>query len=280
MPPVKRYIQGPTRLQLSYERALKRRRGTAASVIQKAYRSGRLSSVQRSRNLYRKKALMQTGESPNTYPCVVFQSSSDGFTGLPDNNLNGSSVVGLDRKSLTNMDLNTRDSDVIYLAGIKIDCTVQLNVTRAIDTNYYFNIALVSSKSGTSGVTTADFFTSGAGTNRSSNFDNVALSPHERHTLPINSDNYVVHWHQRGMIYSDSLFGDTTIGNMPRTFRLSKYCPINRQIRYDSATGNAETPIWLVHWVGKVGDAAADPVVTTNDVYDFERNVLVYFRNP
>jgi len=61
---------------------------------------------------------------------------------------------------------------------------------------------------------------------------------------------------------------------------LSAYVPIQRQIRFDSASGDPETPMWLIHWAGVAGEAAANPIVPVADIYSVDRNVIVYFRNP
>jgi len=262
-----RVLKGPG-LVKSFNRAMARK-----PLVRRIPRNPRLS--------YKSNALIQTGENPNTMPAIPIQEKSNGQVTLNSNTLNGESVLQIVRKSTTTQKLTDRDSDVIYLSGVKINAVFLNQQTATGDNALYLNCALISAKAGQTTVSTGDFFTSGAGTNRSSNFDNVALTAYERHTLPINSDNYVVHWHKRFVLHSaQNTYARPDTNTVPKILELNQYVPIKRQIRFDSATGAAETPMFFLHWVGIRGEAASDPVVATTNIYAFEKNIVTYFRNP
>lgn len=229
---------------------------------------------------YAKKARFSLGENPNLYPAITYQDKTNGAVLQPSNTQNGVSCLNnIIRKSVASgFKLNDRDGDVIYLAGVKISAVFRNNQTGSNDSNLYLNCALISAKSGIANVETSDFFTSGAGTTRAVDFDSTALTALERHTLPINSDNYTVHWHQRMILNSNSLTGQPVSGTYPRIVKVEKYISLKRQIRYDSTNGLSETPLWFIHWVGVQGEASG--VAASSNAYAVDRNILVYFRNP
>lgn len=279
MPPVKRYLQGPTRLQRSYERALKRRRTMAASTIQRVVRSR--MGVKRPMS-YRSRALMQTGETTVTFPAKVNTVKTDGYLTHSTNDLIAANICAIERASTTNQDLDTRDSDVIYLSGFKIDLTV-LNLLEAVAANQlYFNIAVISTKARSSTDFNDDFFTSGLGTSRAYDFDNVNYSSHNRHTDPINSDNFVVHWHQRFLLSpNQQACVGAASGSWPYIVPISRYVPIQRQIRFDTSAGSSSEPGFrLVYWCGKVGEATSNPIVNTANAIKVEYNCRAYYREP
>lgn len=273
---MKRYLQGSTRLQRSYERAVKRRRTMAASIIQRAVRSRMsskrpLSYVTRARNA--------TGEDTISYPALASTVKSDGFVSRSSNDLIAINPLNVARKTTTDQDINTRETDVIYLSGFKVKFTAS-NISA---TNYlYFNIALVSCKPGVSTFSGADFFTSGGGTTRSYDFDNVNYTTLERNKDPINSDNFVVHWHERRVLSPNqqACAGPPT-GLWPNMLCMDKYVPIQRQIRFDTSSASSSRPIFrLVCWTGIVGEGYNDPFVTTATQFATEHSITAYYREP
>lgn len=232
-------------------------------------------------NSYLSKTRFALGQSPNLFPAVAYQDKTNGAVLMPSNTQNGVSCINnIIRKSVASgFKLNDREGDVIYLSGVKISAVFRNNQTASNDTAIYLNMALVSTKAGIANVSTSDFFTSGAGVTRSVDFDDAGLTALERHTLPINSDNYTVHWHERKVLISTgNSSGQDSIGIYPKFIKLEKYIPLKRQIRYDSTNGVAESPLWLIHWAGVAGEASG--VAATTNVYSVDRNMMVYFRNP
>lgn len=256
--------------------ANKRRKTMAATTIQRAVRS---------RRSYAARARAATGETTITYPAVGSAVTSDGFITYPSNELQVVNPLSVARDSLTNMDLNTRHRDVIYLAGFKINCTVRNQQTVAERNELYFNIALVSNRPGNSAISELDLFSSFKGTTRAFNFTNVNYSAFERHTAPINSDNYVCHWHERFVMgpattstfqHSGSI--STSVNNL---LEIKKYVPIKRQIRFDSESATSSEPKFaLIFWCGIPGEPISDPIVETASCMKMEHSIVAFYRDP
>lgn len=279
MPGVKRYLQGSTRLDRSYERALKRRKMNAASTIQRVYRSRMnmkrpMSYVTRARNA--------TGEDNYSYPALASTVKSDGYVARASNDLIELNIINIPRKTTTEQDLDTRETDVIYLSGFKVNFTVKNNLANDNTNQLYFNLALISLKSGVSTFTGADLFTSGGGTTRNYDFDNVNYSTLERHQDPINSDKYVVHFHRRMLISPNQQAAvGFPSGSWPYVVPLSFYVPIKRQIRFDASSGTSNVPQFrLIWWCGSVGEGYSDPIVQTADAIKTEHSVTCFYREP
>lgn len=259
--------------------ARKRRKTMAAVTIQRAVRA---------RNAYTRRALAATGESTISYPAEGSAVVSDGWITYPSNELQVVNPLSVLRSGTTNMDLNTRQKDVIYLAGFKLHCSVRNNLAVAEGNEIYFNVALLSNKPGNSAVSELDLFSSFKGTTRAFNFTNENYSAYERHTAPINSDNYVCHWHERFLIgpatTSSSFAGIASAGSaINKTFELSKYVPIKRQIRFDSLSGTSSEPKFaLIFWAGIPGEvtSAPSPLVKTSNVFKMEHSIVAYYRDP
>lgn len=259
--------------------ARKRRKTMAAVTIQRAVRA---------RNSYTRRAQMATGESTVSYPAEGSAVVSDGYITYPSNELQVINPLSVLRSGTTNMDLNTRQKDVIYLAGFKLHCSVRNNRTVAEGNEIYFNVALVSNKPGNSAISELDLFSSFKGTTRAFNFTNENYSAYERHTAPINSDNYVCHWHERYLIGPATPSAVINAAgslnqSVNRTFELSRYVPIKRQIRFDSLSGTSSEPKFaLIFWAGIVGEAisAPNPLVETADVFKMEHSIVAYYRDP
>lgn len=258
--------------------ANKRRKTMAATTIQRAVRA---------RRSYAARARAATGETTITFPCAGSAVTSDGYVTYPSNELQVVNPLSVARDSTTNMDLNTRHRDVIYLAGFKINCSVRNNRAVAEGNEIYFNIALVSNKPGNSAVSELDLFTSYKGTTRAYNFTNENYTSFERHTAPINSDNYVCHWHERyiiGPATTSSIVGTSSVvQSVNKNFEISKYIPIKRQIRFDSESATSSEPKFaLIFWAGILGEAksAPDPLVETADVLKMEHSIVAFYRDP
>lgn len=274
------------RLYRSYASAIQRRGGIPkaprTSVWANQWRtagSKRLLSSKSSS--YRRRTLSQTGETALSYPAAQFQSKTDGGGLIGTNRLQSPAVLGITRRSTTTQGLNNREDDQIYLSGIKLSMFLQDNISESTAPYCeYVNVALVSFKGSVTSANT-QLFSSPAGTARASNFDNVALTPLERHSLPINSDNFIVHFHKKIILsHWAGASVDADGGTAPKNYYIDTYCPIKRQIRFNSATGLPETEFRLLFWCGIPGEAAADPVPTTANALNYEYNVVAYFRNP
>lgn len=256
----------------------KRRKTMAAVTIQRAFRA---------RNPYTRRAQMQTGESTISFPASGSAVTSDGFVTYPSNELQVVNPLSLSRDSTTNMDLNTRHRDVIYLAGFKLNCSIRNNRSAVENNEIYFNIALVSNKPGNSAISELDLFSSFKGTTRAFNFTNENYTAYERHTAPINSDNYVCHWHERFLVgpatVSTAVAGASLIPSTPRSFELKRFIPIKRQIRFDSeAASSSEPKFGLIFWAGIPGEVKSDPdpLVETADIFKMEHSIVALYRDP
>lgn len=287
-------------VQQYFERSRKRkpRRYVAYGSLARSYQAAmarkgpitRLPKFTTSRPVsYVRKARMQTGESTIAFPCKASIVKSDGFVSRSSNDLIEVNPLNVARVSTTNQDLNTRLTDVIYLSGFKVNLCVRNTRTSATTAQLFFNVALVSTKAGTDDISTLDFFTSGGGTTRSYNFDNVNYTTLERHRDPINSDRYVVHWHERYVILPWANGASAGSGNLSdsigkelnHTAVISKFIPIKRQIRFDSASASSAEPEFrVVFWVGIPGEGYSDPIVQTADQFQTDHSITAYYREP
>jgi len=229
---------------------------------------------------YKARVRNQVGESLSTVPANLYQVKSDGSALRDTNTLAIFNPVGMDRKSTTSQNLNDREGDVIYLGGVKISMVLRNALAASLTNNLHCNVAFISTKAGAPAAATSQLFTSPAGTQRTSDFANAALTSLERHTLPICTDNYNVHWHRRFILSSTSTVGgaDPSFRLGPNFLTLDKYIPINRQIRFNSATGAPETAFHVLVWVGLVGEAAG--VASTANAYALDYNFVTNFRDP
>lgn len=248
-------------------------------LIAKALR--RKSTARKAYNMYQKVLLEQTGEPSNTSNAKGTRVRSNGELQFLTNTLNGFNCLQIDRRNTTSYLLNQRERDVIYLSGFKLCIGFRNNLNDAASFPLYFNIALVSTKNKT-GVSDIDFFRQYSGTGRSKNFDDPALTALDRHCMPINSDNYLVHWHYR--TYCTPFQNVPADQNQkPDAWEMHKWIPIKRQIRFDSADGtSAETQFYIVHWAGRPGDSevASLAVNAIADAYRMEYSCHIVFREP
>jgi len=222
---------------------------------------------------YRRKVRLLTGDDPNSIPSNLASKKSTGYDNFSSNDFIKVDVVDIPRKTTTNQDLNTRERDVIYVSGMKVN----VHAFNTCGVDLYLNMAIITTKKTATNVG-LDLFTSPGGTSRAANFTNVGLTPFERHTLPINSDEYQVHWHSR-VLMCNAAFPTNSNGLAPKLFELFKYVAINRQIRFDGAAAESETGVYFVHWAGIAGEDAADPIIKTSNAYKLDYSILTYYRD-
>lgn len=284
MPTVQQYFERAARKR-------KPRRTVAYGSLVRSYQAAmarkgpvtRLPKFTTSRPVsYRRRAAMQTGESTISFPAKASTVKSDGYVARDSNDLIAINPLNVARVSTTNQDINTRLTDVIYLSGFKVNVTVLNNLEAVTANQLYFNIALLSTKAGVSTITGTDMFTSGGGTARSYSFDNVNYSSLERHQDPINSDNYVCHWHQRYLLSpNQQACQGPQSGSWPYVVPISAFIPIKRQIRFDDAAANSAEPQFrVVLWCGLVGEGYSDPIVQTANAIKTEHSITAYYREP
>lgn len=217
------------------------------------------------------------GETPGSDPAKNVQYRTDGWIGQNGNVLNGTELLQLPRIDNT-FKLNQRLRDIVYLQGFKICVTVE-NIDSAI-TPIYFNLALVSGKHKNTIGTGLDLFRSYSGDKRAQDFTDGTLNAFDRHCLPLNSDGYVVHFHERKLIRK----GGNTAESKDRIAELwtyETYVPINRQIRFENEQASSETKFWLHHWSGTTGStiAASNSGPIANQ-YRTEIKVVTFFKEP
>lgn len=252
------------------------------STLQKAWRNRQsYAKMARKVNTYRKDLLNSTGENPGKVPAKGTRIRSEGFALHPTNTLWVSGdPLAIDRHNIASYLINQRERDIIFLNGFKVCMTLLHNLPFDEDDNtLYVNIAFVSGKH-RSAIGNDDFFRNYTGTQRSKNFNSTDLSPHERHCVPINNDDYNVHWHERFLL-THSTNGGQLAGVRGGVCEVMKYIPINRQIRFETEFGgSAETQFRLLMWVGRVGEAPSNPISPTANAIKMDYKIVTSFREP
>lgn len=238
----------------------------AAKVIQRMVRS------RRNRNSYVNKRREAVGHAVSEIPAKATRLRTDGYQQFTENQLHAVDPLAIDRRDNSALYLlNQRDRDVIYLAGFKFCMT--FNVNKGL----YLNVALVSAKHRAT-ISDIDWFRNYTGTARAKNFNSTDLTTHERHCLPINTDDYTVHWHQRWIQFGGNA---STLPNRNNPTEIQKWVPINRQIRFDSETNtSAETQFRLVWWAGSPGLDQTASQVANPDAFRLDYNIVTVFREP
>lgn len=247
----------------------------AARTIARFGRRVAQSSLAKKAQRYKNKARSQTGEDIVGDVAKATRIRSDGSQLYATNVPYFNDPIQIDRRTTTSYLLNQRERDLIYLSGIKICLTVWNNLSNVAGNELYFNVALVSAKNQrTIGAT--DFFRCYTGAKRGMDFTDSTLTPHERHCLPINADEHVVHWHQRMVLGTGSAASQPIA---PRPLEITKYVPIKRQIRFESGTsGGAITLFRVVWWVGRVGATAA--LASEANAVAIDHKFVTHFREP
>lgn len=173
-------------------------------------------------------------------------------------------------KSAGAMGADDRLTDKINLRGVKM-CWHFRNLSTGSTQPLQVHLAVVSKKAddGTN-VSNTDFFRSQGGNNRFKDFDN-ALTGMEFQCLPINTDLYNIHKHQRFMLRP----GAET--SAPHNREIDFYMPIKRQLRFDDTSSVAEGKhMHVVVWCDfpeQAGGSAGLPSICRADY-----RIVKYFR--
>lgn len=142
----------------------------------------------------------------------------------------------------------------------------------------YMNCAVVGTKdtSSPSNVTATAFFR-GSGFSRAQNFDGLTMSAVRMHLTPINTDNYVVLWHDRRTL-APNIPGSTPQTNMFDSYgTYDKWIPIRRQIRYQTDnTIPTDGRIFFCYWFSKFQNNGEAPDPTAQ----VHLRHLQYFSDP
>lgn len=223
-----------------------------------------------------KKRNSQVGEKPGTSLTKQNQYRSDGATAHNGNVLNSIELLQIDRMNST-FSLNHRLRDCIYLSGFKV-CFSVTNLDAA--TFLYFNVALISAKNRGSIGDGVDFFRSYQGASRSNDFSDATLNAMDRHCLPINTDEHVVHFHERRTIVPSSDSCDNNPLKVAKTFKYETWVPIKRQIRFEGDAPLPETKFQLVHWAGAQGAPIAASQAPITNAYNMDVKVIAFFKEP
>lgn len=244
--------------------------------LQKAIRAAK-GRPSKSKAARRKERNQQVGEKPGSGLTKVTQYRTDGYTSYNGNALVVHDALAITRATGTHA-LNTRLRDIIYLSGIKVCITVEATLPTGNDM-LYFNLALISSKNRGALGDGVDFFRSYEGGNRQMDFDSATLNALDRHCLPINSDEHVVHFHKRVMITQAN---NLTVGKnqTARVWTYEVYVPVKRQIRFEDGTANSETKFNLCHWGGRAGDSIAAANTPLLNAYKVDLKMLAVFKEP
>lgn len=254
----------------------------ALSKITRAARPyiSKFRAARKKRQSYKAKARSQTGEKPGTDLSKATQFRTDGATSYASHTLNAQNALEIYRRS-GSFSLGERLRDIIYLSGIKLcmSITNTSGVGGQFD-NLYVNVALISGKN-RGQLDGTDFFRNYNGNSRGIDFTNASLTGYDRHCLPLNGDEIVVHFHQRKLLmgsYQTSVPSSKDIAG--KFWNIEQYIPIKRQIRFEGDGATSETPFKLVWWCGKQGDgitASQTPVAGSMSV---ETRMVYYFKEP
>lgn len=178
-------------------------------------------------------------------------------------------------KDTTGDDLDLRERDTAVIKGFKVCMEVQnTNVTEPM----YYNVAVLVPRDEI-GTDSDDFFRAQGGTSRTDNFDPASLSANELHCLPINTDKFIILKHKRFRLSRNNANSNDTM-----SCNVDFYMPINRQLRWDDATGTPRKDIFLVRWASffgrTAGTAAASGQNDTSETYQQSCRVVTYFADP
>lgn len=245
----------------------------------RVYKKGKDYVVRKKRQSYKAKARMQTGETPGTDLSKTTQFRTDGATAYGTNILQSQNAIEIYRQS-GSFALGTRLRDIVYLGGIKLCMNINNILVGGAATPLYVNVALVSGKN-RGQIDNTDFFRCYNGTARQMDFTDATLSAYDRHCLPINTDELVVHFHDRKLLTFDTstASGPHQVG---KRWTIEKFIPIKRQIRFEGDSSTSETPFKLVWWCGKEGATIAQSTAATStgNAMTAEIRMVYYFKEP
>lgn len=244
----------------------------AVTTLQRKFRKSKFSK----RLSKRAKDLMQVGEEPGTSTSLNVQNRSDGETLRNSHHQYSVNMLQIARLD-SSFNIASRLRDVVFVSGFKV-CVCVENLSTTTGDDLYFNIAAVSNKGNESASLINDWFRSYDGTARSIDFNNATLTALDRHCQPINSDQYVVHFHKRVIIKQSQ--SATVVGEYPKKYFLELWIPIKRQIRFDGGgASTSETKFNLVYWAGRMGDTIAESQIEVTNAYSIEYKIIACFKD-
>lgn len=176
-----------------------------------------------------------------------------------------------------NAQLNRRERDIIDLKAIKYSYRFQNRGLSPLMVNTALLVAYDSGGAGSGG-----FFRTGQAGQRGVDFD-FNLSATDIHTLPVNTSKYDV-LHRESFILgpngqTNQIDGGTRFNDATPNWKLiSKYMPVNRQIRYQD-NGSPETRIVLVIWAVHMDHTPGTPFVGGTARFSYEGRNDSYFHD-
>lgn len=198
----------------------------------------------------------------------TYLSSTSGGVALArnENTLYGVSMTSLPRTS-TN-DISERQRDVVFLKGINYNMNIVATIN---DAQLQCNVAVVTPKSGATmsagGQTSyGDWFRNLNNANTRSLDFNASIETQDKHTLPINTDEWRVLSHDRFLInpvFSPPAGTPYSYANNEsagaQSFAIkSKYIPVNKQVRYNDLNNEPESGIiYLAYWFTELQGSSA-----------------------
>jgi len=150
-----------------------------------------------------------------------------------------------------------------------------MNFQNLLNNTCVLNVAIVSTRISAASLG-SELFSSGAGTARASHWSNTSLTPYEKFSLPINSDDYKVHFHNRYQLATNGT-AQPMADFWPYIVNIRKYIPLNMQIKYNGTSGTPDVGVYLIHWMG-ITTEAANQTATAN-AYQVTMNNITYFRD-
>lgn len=230
---------------------------------------------QKGAEYYKKKGKIFSRQSLGKEPGI---SDSKRNTGVANDtrNLDTRTLYSYDGISLTSGTSGgaaSRLRNTIFVSGFKICAMIKNNNPAPL----CVNMAVVYSRQSNI-VSTSDFFRGLDDSSRGTNFSD-ALTANERHTLPINTDQYRVLYHKRFYLSSANdaaIYEDYTSKN----FRIvKKWIPINRNIMFESLTDAVpKQRVFVVWWTDRFMEPAG--TVPVADAWDLQQRIVTYFREP
>lgn len=246
----------------------------AVTALQRKFRKSKFSK----RLSKRAKDLMQVGEEPGTSTSLNVQNRSDGETLRNTHTQYGVNMLQIARLDTT-FNIASRLRDVVFVSGFKV-CLCVENLSATSGEDLYFNVAAVSNKGNEPANLVNDWFRSYDGTARSIDFTAATLTALDRHCQPINSDQYVVHFHKRVMIKQATSATATHHNEYAKKFFLEVWIPIKRQIRFDGGgASTSETKFNLVYWAGRMGDTITESQIPVTNAYSIEHKIIACFKD-
>lgn len=267
-------------MKMAYRKTFRRYTRTAPMAL------GRFATMNRSRIMARRRGLRKGysnlkirrryGERIGQENAKRVQTSTVQTTFRSSRVLYNEGLMDIPKAVTLDQNLNRRVRDMVNISGIQL--TMEVNNADA-QIPQLCNFAVIAPKQGASGVNASHFFRAmNQGAARSIDFS-LALSSNEMHTLPINSDRYLVFWHKRFML-NPRVGGTEFSANSGKSYRIiKKYIKLRRQVRFDNVESQPESgQIWLVYWFDRFGAPQNGPV--RNSVTEVSIRAVVYFREP